>query len=677
MKKNRLIIFALIAATALLLSFSVLADTPGNFKTVSSYDKDASSLKLDFYITKGSAIAGYCSFKYDTDTLTLLDGNSNALPDPIPEFLSDQTTTYLRNVIVPHGDVVITNVGRNASQLINVQNGFLFFAWTIPSNIEPAVATDNSILIASAYFDVKENATPDVSSITVASSEYTDTVEKWYPGIIVIDKDKQSYMFDGKEAGKQYYSAGFEVSGENKEQDVPSQNEGTEGETAEPSEDVDVDTDKPEDKNTGNESDKSEITQEPEDTEKSDEADNDSKINDDKQEPEEKEESSSSCPESGTNENTALTVTQKEDFGLSVEAETDKARIKWVQPDSIEGLDNYNIILCDNEYHVIKKITGIFPVSTSYTVEDLCGNTTYKVYLTASKGSDAYSSHVYTFTTKSYEGFPPVISHRITYDKKGAYLFGLAGEDVLYGQTPLKAPVAISKEGLAFMGWSRDGVNVIDIDKEKIYENTIFYPVFAENDYSNFTGYITGYNDGTFKPEGSITRAEAATLISRISDKYDENGRYCHTFTDCKNGIWYEKAVAFCSSNKYINGYSDGTFKPDGKITRAEFSAILVRVFGFENTLGTNVFSDIDNHWAKNYISVLYGAKVIVPNADGSFIPNDYLTREDAVTMINRCLRIIPDRKAVLDSVKANGYIFSDVPQYSESFYDIMTAVKK
>ena len=89
------------------------------------------------------------------------------------------------------------------------------------------------------------------------------------------------------------------------------------------------------------------------------------------------------------------------------------------------------------------------------------------------------------------------------------------------------------------MGWSVDGVNTVNTDETKVYKDMKLTALYTDTRFSSPASYITGYTDGTFKPDGSITRAEAAVLISRISPLYNENGKYCHSFTDCVKGSWY------------------------------------------------------------------------------------------------------------------------------------------
>ena len=103
------------------------------------------------------------------------------------------------------------------------------------------------------------------------------------------------------------------------------------------------------------------------------------------------------------------------------------------------------------------------------------------------------------------------IVSNVFYDSGDGYLYGLSSELVVFGKTPSKYPEIIPEEGKYFIGWSKDGTNVIDIEKEKIYADTMFVAVYSDKKPGASKTYINGYEDRTFIPKGSITRAEAAT----------------------------------------------------------------------------------------------------------------------------------------------------------------------
>lgn len=151
--------------------------------------------------------------------------------------------------------------------------------------------------------------------------------------------------------------------------------------------------------------------------------------------------------------------------------------------------------------------------------------------------------------------------------------------------------------------------------------------------------YVEGYPDGTVKPEGNVTRAETSTMLYRLlkptwRDIYftDQN-----SFSDVEKALWFNKAVSSMANGEYVNGYPDGTFQGNKHITRAEFVTIMVR-FLEEDTTYDNLFSDIGSHWAKEYILKAVGAGWIDGYPDGTFRPNNEITRAEAMKIINSVL---------------------------------------
>ena len=171
--------------------------------------------------------------------------------------------------------------------------------------------------------------------------------------------------------------------------------------------------------------------------------------------------------------------------------------------------------------------------------------------------------------------------------------------------------------------------------------------------------YITGYEDGTVRPEGYISRAEVATIFFRLmTDEYRET--YWSTsnlFTDVTVGSWYNNAISTTANVGWITGYPDDTYRPNNYITRAEFATIAAR-FLSEEYDGENMFTDIGGHWAAEYINRAARAGWITGYA-GEFRPNDYITRAEAVTLINRMLDRAPDA----DHMLANMVRWPDNPE--------------
>ena len=164
--------------------------------------------------------------------------------------------------------------------------------------------------------------------------------------------------------------------------------------------------------------------------------------------------------------------------------------------------------------------------------------------------------------------------------------------------------------------------------------------------------YIVGYEDGTVRPEGDITRAEVATIFFRLltDESRDEFWSQTNPYSDVSEDDWYNNAVSTLTNAGIIDGYEDGTFKPNGNITRAEFATIAVRFF--EATYeGENLFPDIDGHWAQDYINEAANAGIVDGYPDGTFGPQKLITRAEAMTMVNRTIDRHPHEDHLLDDM--------------------------
>lgn len=163
-------------------------------------------------------------------------------------------------------------------------------------------------------------------------------------------------------------------------------------------------------------------------------------------------------------------------------------------------------------------------------------------------------------------------------------------------------------------------------------------------------GIANGYSDGSFKPNNSITRAEFAKLILNTFkiEKLSTTGR---VLTDI-SGHWANEAIIALSSNGIINGYSDGTFKPNKEITRSEMIAIILRVIDVNSfavpTSSAINFTDISGMWNKEQINASAQAGIIAGISEGVFAPNKNSTRAEALTVIIRTLRLIPELRGLL-----------------------------
>lgn len=164
--------------------------------------------------------------------------------------------------------------------------------------------------------------------------------------------------------------------------------------------------------------------------------------------------------------------------------------------------------------------------------------------------------------------------------------------------------------------------------------------------------YIVGYEDETIRPQNNITRAEVATIFFRLLT--DESREQYFTddnsaFSDMTGDHWYDNAVATLTNAGIIAGYPDGTFRPNDPITRAEFAAIATRFDDLEPV--PSRFTDIDGHWAEDAINAAYGAGWVGGYPDGTFLPNKNITRAEVMSLVNRVLDRNVDIDGMLDDM--------------------------
>lgn len=190
--------------------------------------------------------------------------------------------------------------------------------------------------------------------------------------------------------------------------------------------------------------------------------------------------------------------------------------------------------------------------------------------------------------------------------------------------------------------------------------------------------YIVGYGNGEVRPQNNITRAEVATIFFRLltDDVRDENLTKTNRYSDVTRADWYNTAVSTLSSMGIITGYPDGTFRPNAAITRAEFAAIAAR-FDSNGDKTTAKFSDIANHWAKDEISIAYNNGWITGYPDGTFGPQRDITRAETMTLVNRVLNrqpeteddLLPNMTVWTDNANPNAWYYLAVQEATNSHY--------
>lgn len=286
----------------------------------------------------------------------------------------------------------------------------------------------------------------------------------------------------------------------------------------------------------------------------------------------------------------------------------------------------------------------------------------------------------------------------IVVEHAGTYSFELTEEDgqrtgVTYDDSTYKVYVYVKREGdklvvgsfniykdyKLFDGNTITFHNTIDTGKDDYYP--IIIPTIINKDTgmlnkTDHFAYVIGYPDGTVHPNGQITRAEVATIFFRLLRDEVRDGAFTtsNTYSDVAYGKWYNNPISTMSALGIITGYPDGTFKPNKPITRAEFAAIAAR---FDETQSgkSATFSDVIGHWAAKEIGIAYYNDWIKGYPDGTFKPDQNITRAEAMTLINRVLERKPESPADLltnmnkwtDNMDTSKWYYLDVQEATNS----------
>lgn len=163
--------------------------------------------------------------------------------------------------------------------------------------------------------------------------------------------------------------------------------------------------------------------------------------------------------------------------------------------------------------------------------------------------------------------------------------------------------------------------------------------------------YIIGYEDGTVRPGANITRAEVATIFFRLLTDETRESYWSQSsgFTDVASGAWYSNAVSTLTRAGILDGYEDGSFRPNASITRAEFTKIAVSFFKHAGGASSNPFNDVpDSAWYAEFVKAAAELGLIDGYEDGTFRPNAPITRAEACTIVNRTLGRAPDKDNLL-----------------------------
>ena len=256
----------------------------------------------------------------------------------------------------------------------------------------------------------------------------------------------------------------------------------------------------------------------------------------------------------------------------------------------------------------------------------------------------------------------------------------------------------LAKKDYTFKGWNTksdgNGTSYKAGDTFKITANITLYAQWQKDSEDSGTGwtwsggssttskekpkteeilthmaYLNGYPDNTIRPQGSITRAEVAAIFARLKVGEANIPSAKANYSDVNSSDWYAKYIAFVTDNKIMEGYENGSFKPNDKITRAEFTAVVARYNSLTDT--TSTFEDVSGHWAAGYIGSVTNKGWINGYPDGTFKPEKDISREEVATMVNKML----DRKVDKDGLNNLGIKnFKDLDNSSWSYFDIVEA---
>ena len=169
----------------------------------------------------------------------------------------------------------------------------------------------------------------------------------------------------------------------------------------------------------------------------------------------------------------------------------------------------------------------------------------------------------------------------------------------------------------------------------------------AELNRTDHFAFLVGYTGGTFGPERNMTRAEVTTMFARLlTEQIEADKTYSNTFTDVPKGYWAANYIGYMQQLGIITGYSDGSFRPDAPVTRAEFAAIASR---FEKlTEGSKSFADVpDTYWAARYINFAATRGWVTGYSDGTFKPENTITRAEVAAVTCRLLERSADQNYI------------------------------
>ena len=284
-----------------------------------------------------------------------------------------------------------------------------------------------------------------------------------------------------------------------------------------------------------------------------------------------------------------------------------------------------------------ENIAGGWEQTPNTDPNGITGDVTY-VYRFGSTGGGSSSGHSTRYT--------------LHYESNG----GTAYKDERYSSgTKVTLDKTPTRESYTFTGWYADKALTDKITNVKMTGNKTVYAGWTATNVPDMLNgddhyaYVVGYSDGTVRPNANISRAEVATIFFRLlkAEVRDGNLTAENAFKDVTDGEWHNKAISTMAKLGAVKGRNAEAFDPDAPITRAEFATICARFDKTQISTSSN-FTDISGHWAEKYIERAATLGWIAGYSDGTFRPSNYITRAEAMTMINRVLCRVPETESDL-----------------------------
>ena len=346
----------------------------------------------------------------------------------------------------------------------------------------------------------------------------------------------------------------------------------------------------------------------------------------------------------------------------SIEYKRETYNFKAVQSSALSSESTKNNVTVELVYE-IEEDDFIFPI-----IED--GSIEITKELTAPEGFTG--STVFTFEIFRLSGSRQV---RVGTVEVGA---GEKEEIKLYMGRYLIKEVGAERDGYDLDVLCSDEDRIVRVNPGKCsyvtFENVYTPALNLEMD--DHFAYIIGYPDDTVRPSENITRAEAATIFFRLLTDETRAAYWSqeNSYSDVNAEDWFNNAISTLSNAGVLNGYADGTFRPNETITRAELVKMAVTFYSSEAVLENPAFTDVAGHWAEAYIAEAVNLAFINGYTDGSFKPDQAITRAEAMKIINRTLNRAPHADHLLsdmivwaDNMDANAWYYAEVQEATNS----------